>query len=153
MIDEEVNVDGVRVRGPTVPVVEHENTMFEDQPKKRNYSDTFYCRPIIREMVLLPQRNAKGMLMKDSHGNYVYKKMASNATVSNLDLFLHNINLDSHPAECFNILFTKSRTKNTHPQAVTIEEFQYWKNKKAMISNTGRRGGKYKGFEDFTKNK
>ena len=90
--------------------------------------------------------------MKDSHGNYVYQKMASNATVPNLDfLFLHNINLDYHPAEWLNILFPKSRTKNTHPKAVTIEEFQYWKNTKAMMENSGRRGGKYKGFEDFTK--
>ena len=92
------------------------------------------------------------MFMKDSHGKYVYKKMASNATVANLDfLFLHNINLDSHPAEWFNILFPKSRTKNTHPKAVKIEYFQSWTNTKEMMANTGRRGDKYKEFEDFTK--
>ena len=105
-------MDGIRFRGPTVPAVEQENNTFEDRPKKRNYSDTFDCRPFIREMVLLPHRNAKGMLMKDSHGNYVYKKMASNATVPNLDfLFLHNINLDSHPAEWFNIFFPNRALK------------------------------------------
>ena len=65
--------------------------------------------------------------------------------------FLHNINLDFHPGEWFNILFPKSRTKNTHLKAVTSEELRYWKNTKAMILNTGRRGGKYKGFKDFTK--
>ena len=80
--------------------------------------------------------------MKDSHGNYVYKKMASNITVPNLDLFLHNINLDSHPAEWFNIFFPKLRTKNTHLKAVTIEEFQSWTNTKAMMENAGKRGGK-----------
>ena len=74
VIDEEVNVDGIRFRGPTVPAVEHENTKFGDQPKKRNYSDTFDRRPFTREMILLSQRTAKGMLMKDSHGNYVDKK-------------------------------------------------------------------------------
>ena len=73
------------------------------------------------------------------------KKTASNVTLPNLYfLFLQNINLDSHPAEWFNILFPKLRTKNTHPKAVTIEEFQSWTNKKAMIENAGRRGGKYK---------
>ena len=41
VIDEEVNMDGIRFRVPTVPAVEHKNTTFEDQPKKRNYSDTF----------------------------------------------------------------------------------------------------------------
>ena len=67
--------------------------------------------------------------------------MASNANVPNLDLFiLHNINLDSHPAEWFNILFPKSCTKNTHPKAVTIEEFQSWTNTNAMMANAGRRG-------------
>ena len=29
VIDKEVNVDGIKFRGPTVPAVEHENTMFE----------------------------------------------------------------------------------------------------------------------------
>ena len=78
--------------------------------------------------------------------------MASNSTVPNLDfLFFHNINLDSHPAEWFNIFFPKSHTKNTHPKAVKIEEFQSWTNTKAMMANAGRRGGKYKGFEDFMK--
>ena len=72
MVDEEVNVDGIRFRVPTVPAIDHKNTTFKDQPKKHNYSDTFDCRPFIREMILLPQRTAKGMLMKDSHGNYVY---------------------------------------------------------------------------------
>ena len=77
--------------------------------------------------------------------------MASNATVPNLGfLFLHNINPEFHPAEWFNIFFPESRTKNTHPKAVTIEEFQYWTNTKAMMANAGRRGVKYKGFGDFT---
>ena len=77
--------------------------------------------------------------------------MASNATVPNLEfLFLHNINLDSHPAEWFNIFFSKSCTKNTHPKGVKIEEFQSWKNTKAMVENAGRRGEKYKGIKDFT---
>ena len=40
VIYEEVNVDGIRFRVPTVPAVEHENTTFKDRPKKRNYSDT-----------------------------------------------------------------------------------------------------------------
>ena len=72
VIDEEVNVDGIRFRVPKVPAVEHDNTTFKDRPKKRNYSDTFDCHPFIREMILLPQNTAKGMLMKGSHGNYVY---------------------------------------------------------------------------------
>ena len=63
---------------------------------------------------------------------------------------LQNINLDSHPAEWFNIFFPKSRTENAHTKAVTIEEFQSWTNTKAMMANAGRRGGKYKGFEYFT---
>ena len=76
--------------------------------------------------------------------------MASNVTVPNLDfLFLHNINLDSHPTKWFNIFFPKLRTKNTHPKAVTSEEFQSWTNTKAMVENEGRRGGKYKGFRYF----
>ena len=29
VIDEEVNVDGIRFLGPTVPAVEHNNTTFE----------------------------------------------------------------------------------------------------------------------------
>ena len=74
MIDEEVNVDGIRFRGLIVSAVEHDNTTFEDRSKKRNYYDTVDRRPFIREMVLLPQRTAKGMLMKDSHGTYVLKK-------------------------------------------------------------------------------
>ena len=53
-IDEEVNVDGIRFRGPTVPAVEHKNNTFEDRQKKRNYSDTFDSRPFIREIILLP---------------------------------------------------------------------------------------------------
>ena len=67
--------------------------------------------------------------------------MASNATVPNLYFFfLHNIHLDSHPAELFNIFFPKSRTKNTQPKAVKIEEFQSWTTTKAMMANAGRRG-------------
>ena len=69
VIDEGVNVDGIRFRGPTVPAVEHENNTFEDQPKKRNYSDMFDRLPFIRETILLPQRTKKGMLTKDSHAN------------------------------------------------------------------------------------
>ena len=111
----------------------------------------FDRRPFIREMILLPQRTAKGMLMKDSHGNYDYKKMSSNATVPYLDFFLQIINLDSHPAEWFNIFFPKLHTKNTHPKAVTIEEFQSWTNTKEMMANAVMRGFKYKGFKDFTK--
>ena len=34
VIDEEVNVDGIRFLGPIVPAVEHENTTFEYLPKK-----------------------------------------------------------------------------------------------------------------------
>ena len=34
---------------------------------------------------------------------------------------------------------------------MTIEELQYCTNTKAMMENAGRRGEKYKGFEDFTK--
>ena len=121
--------------------------MFEDRPKKRKYIDTFDHFPFIRETIVLPHRTTNGMLTKNSHGNYVYKKMASNSTVTNLDfLFLLNINLDSHPAERFNIFFPKLRTKDTHPKAVKIEEFQYWTNKKSMMKNAGRRGGKYKGL-------
>ena len=68
------------------------------------------------------------------------KKMASNATVPYIDLFiLHNINLDSHPEEWFNILFPKLCTKNTHTKAVIIEEFQSWTDTKAMMANAGRR--------------
>ena len=72
VIDEEVNVDGIRFRGPTVPAVEHKNTTFEDRPKKRNYSDTFDRRPFTRKMILLTQGTAKRILTKDSHGNHVY---------------------------------------------------------------------------------
>ena len=36
-----MNVYGIRFRGPIVPGVEHKNTMFEDIPKKQNYTDTF----------------------------------------------------------------------------------------------------------------
>ena len=74
VIYEGVSVGGIRFQGPTVPAVEHENTTFKDRPNKRNYSDTFDRRPFIMEMILLPQKTAKGMLMKDSHVNYVYKK-------------------------------------------------------------------------------
>ena len=64
VIDEEVNVDGIRFRVPTDPAVEHENTTFEDRPKKRNYSDMFDRLPFIRETILLPQRTTKGMLTR-----------------------------------------------------------------------------------------
>ena len=48
VIDKEVNVNGIRFRGPTFPAIEHENTTFEDLPKKHNYSDTFNRHPFIR---------------------------------------------------------------------------------------------------------
>ena len=48
VIDEEVNVDGIRFQVPTVPAAEHENTTFKDRPKKRNYSDMFDHHPFIR---------------------------------------------------------------------------------------------------------
>ena len=34
---------------------------------------------------------------------------------------------------------------------MTIEEFQSWTNTKSVMENTGRRGGKYKGFKYLTK--
>ena len=74
VIDEEVNVDGIRFRGPTVPSLDHDNTTLEDRPNKRNCSDTFDRSQFIREIIILPQRTAKGMLMKNSHGKYVYKE-------------------------------------------------------------------------------
>ena len=64
---------------------------------------------------------------------------------------MHNINLDYHPTEWFNIFFPKSHTKNTRPKTVTIEELQSWTNTKEMMANADRRRGNYKGFEDFTK--
>ena len=64
VIYEGVNVDGIRFQGPTVPAIEHENIMFEDRPKKRNYSDTSDGRPL----------TAKVILMKDSYVNYIYLK-------------------------------------------------------------------------------
>ena len=48
VIDEEVNVDGIRFRGPTVPSLDHDNTTLEDRPNKRNCSDTFDRRHFIR---------------------------------------------------------------------------------------------------------
>ena len=65
-------MDGIGFQGPAVPELEHNNTTSEDRSKKCNYSDTFDCRPFIRETILLPQRISKGIFMKDSHGNYVY---------------------------------------------------------------------------------
>ena len=44
-----------------------------------------------------------------------------------------------------------SRTKNTHPKAVKIEELQSWTNTKAIMANTGWIGLKCKVFEDFKK--
>mmetsp|Transcript_29039 Transcript_29039/g.27937 ORF Transcript_29039/g.27937 Transcript_29039/m.27937 type:complete len:80 (-) Transcript_29039:3-242(-) len=42
-----------------------------------------------------------------------------------------------------------NRTKEIHTKAVTIDDHKVWTNVKAMMENTGSRGGTYIRFVDF----
>ena len=150
-VDESVmNVDGVRFRAPTTPAEEHASA-FAEKPKKRNYSEMFDRRPFIAER-LLPEKNDRGKCKRDKDGKYCYKKQYSDKTVPNLKyLFKNGVNIESHPADYFDLFFPRNRTKDTHPKAVCIDDLNSWTNTKAMMLNAGSRGGKYYRYNDFSK--
>ena len=142
-------VGGVSFRAPTTTEAEH-NTQFNARPKKRNYAEIFDCAPFAAEH-LLPLRNQRGRLRKDNTGKQIYSKQATTETVPNIEFLIANgIGLESHPADWFDIFFPKKRTRKTHPKAVTIDELTAWTNTKAVINNSGKVGGKYKGFVNFS---
>ena len=151
-IDESImEVDGIRFREPTATEAEHV-AQHPDRPKKRNYSEQFDRPPFVGASTLLPEKNMRGRLRKDNKGKHKYIKQVTNATVPNIE-YLHKkgIDLDSHPADWFNIFFPKKRERDTHPKAVTMDELTAWLNTKALMLNAGAGGGIYKNFKNFSK--
>ena len=57
--------------------------------------------------------------------------------------------MNLHPDDWFDLFPPKNRIRNTYPIAVTLEDLNAWTNTKAMVLNTGSRGGKYSCFVDF----
>ena len=147
-VDESVmEVDGIRFRAPT----EDNISNHPDQPKKRNYSHQFDRSPFVTEQRLLPEKNARGRFRKDAKGQFQYTKQTHTTTIPNIEyLFENNVGLDSHPADWFELFFPKKRERQTHPKSVTMDEYTAWLNTKALMSNAGAGGGKYKNFENFT---
>ena len=93
----------MRFRDPTTIAEEHEADC-ANQPKKRNYAETFDRSPFTAPCQLLTENNSRGSFKRDSSGNYVYKKQVIDETVPNLEyLFENGIGFDSHPVEWFNL--------------------------------------------------
>ena len=146
-----MNVDGMRFRALTTTAEEHEADC-ANRPKKRKYSETFNQSPFTAPCQLLPEKNSRGNFKHDSSGKYVYKKQVTDETVPNLEyLFENGIGSDSHPVERFNLFPPLKRFKDIHTKAVTMDDMTSWLNEKAMISNSGKRVGKYDNFTNFTK--
>ena len=145
-----MEVDGVRFRAPTTTELEH-NSNHPDRPKKRNYSATFDRSPFVSHQQLLPEKNLRGRFRKDNKGNFKYSKQTTTETIPNIEfLHSHGINLQSHPAQWFDIFFPRKRERTTHPKAVTFDELTGWTNTKALMQNAGVGGGKYKNFKNFS---
>ena len=43
------------------------------------------------------------------------------------------------------------QTKETHAKAVTMDDLTAWTNVKAVMENSGSRGGNYRRYVDFNK--
>ena len=97
--DDGLVVEGEQFRAPTLSEGEIVRT------KKRNYSEKIHRPPFIQE-VLLPKRDDNGKIIKDDDDEFVYEKKNTEETVPNVDfLHQHNINLESSPADSFDVFF------------------------------------------------
>ena len=145
-----MEVDGIRFRGPETSEEEHISN-HPDRPKKRNYNHQFDRSPFVVQEHLLPDKNMRGRFKKDAKGQFKYRKQIHTGTIPNIEyLFQNNVGLDSHPADWFEIFFPKKRERQTHPKAVTMDEYTAWLNTKALMLNAGDGGGKYKNFKNFS---
>ena len=147
VIEESQNVDGVQFRDPTVP---HEYSGGQEAPK-RNYIQSFDHPPFI-VYTIKPKLSRRGELEEDEEGNFVYKKLLSTATNPNIEyLHLNNIDIDSHPAEWYELFLpTRIKQKDNFATKCTLEDIMAWTNTKALMMNAGKIGGMYSRFNNFT---
>ena len=98
--------DGVLFRTPTTNEEEH-NADFDEHSKKRNFGESFVCKPFAENHLLL-EKIIKGKYKRDKVGNFIYKQQPSEELIPNLEyLFAKGIGFHSHPADWFNIFFPK----------------------------------------------
>ena len=136
-------IEGEQFRAPTIP----EGEVSANSAKKVNYTELNFDRPPFVSTPLLPKLDSVGRLMKDtSTGEQLYEKRPTEDTVPNIK-YLHDndINLESHPAEWFNLLFPRKRKKNSK---CSVEDITSWTNLK--ISIAARSGGMYSDCMDFS---
>ena len=141
--DDVVNEEGL-ARGPTTPEGE-DSTL---GPVKKNYAEHFDRPPFVQQ-VTLPRKNVRGNLIYDLKGKVKYEIRDSSETVPNIP-FLHQngLNTESHPFEWFNLFMPIKRTRQMHPDMVSMADLTTWSNKKAYLCNAGEGGTQY---SDWTK--
>ena len=151
-IEEDMNVGGIQFVGPTEQLEE-----INLGQKKRNFTETFDRAPFISRQCLLPDKTANGRIKKKklNSGKEVYsyslQQPPSDETVPNFHfLFEQNIGFDSHPADWLEPLFPSRRYKDTHPDAVTLQDMTKWTNAKAMLACAGDKGASYSNFQYFS---
>ena len=84
-------------------------------------------------------RKQNGTLQRKNTIKYFYTLQSNIETVPDLKyLSDKGINLNSHPANWFNLFFPRHRDKHTNPKAVTISDLTSWINTKVMIANAGK---------------
>jgi len=119
-------------------------------PPKKNYNETFDREPFIQS-VILPLRNTRGKIRRDTDGNILYHNSNSDQTVPNIDyLHSHNISTDSNPVDWFELFMPLHRRRQENPNVITLDDLTSWSNKKAYLANAGSGGSNYTHWKPFS---
>ena len=117
---------------------------------KMNYRE-YFERPKFLQPVYLPKFTRGGRPAKDTNGDTIYESKLSEDTHPNVEtLHRKGINLNSHPAEWFDIFMPKHSKRQSHPDEVTVADFTTWTNKKMILMNAGKGGSVYPNCHPFS---
>ena len=153
-LKDELEVDGIKYRSPTIPREEFERTGVGNGGKEKfNFIRTIQRKQFIKK-ALLPKKDSKGRVMKDRKtGEWIYTLQEVKKSVPNMKFIKkHRLSYKAEPFEWFNafIPFKKSRSESNQDGSWTIGEWTRNTNLKAMLSNAGSGGTIYKDFTPFT---
>ena len=89
------------------------------------------------------------------NGNFLYEKRLSEDTVPNIEYLHRNgIDLNSHPAEWFELFFPRCTSRNTgdnkRVEKCTTNHIKSWTNLRASFAGAGEKYGMYPNFQPFT---
>ena len=92
----------------------------------------------------VPKFTRGNRLARDRQGKIIYEEKESTESWPNIDyLNGKRININSHPADWFDIFMPKKSKRQSHPSEVSIADFASWTNKKILLMNAGKGGVQY----------